>query len=250
MSKLKITFLLLMVVGIQAQDEVEYKYEPEDNSAEYYIGTYNKGKDFSDMVDWYSKFDSWTKTQASTYDEMSVGLLTPYFHSDMNSVDVIWVNNWSTPTKQFEGLDAWMKGGGKLLETLPATNSQQINAYQWVISENSASKVGDMFTATYSDCMLDEGYNLRQVYDLYMDFAKYAQSQGDTIGRKFIVPSSGYTGDADFVRLLSSSPISAAGVNQEIYWDKINGSEADVNLTGFSCSDPRTYMGVIMRMPK
>ena len=44
----------------------------------------------------------------------------------MNSVDVIWVNNWSTPTKQFEGLDAWMKGGGKLLETLPATNSQQI----------------------------------------------------------------------------------------------------------------------------
>ena len=83
-----------------------------------------------------------------------------------------------------------------------------------------------------------------------MDFAKYAQSQGDTIGRKFIVPSSGYTGDADFVRLLSSSPISAAGVNQEIYRDKINGSEADVNLTGFSCSDPRTYMGVIMRMPK
>ena len=31
MSKLKISLLLLMVAGMQAQDEVEYKYEPEGN---------------------------------------------------------------------------------------------------------------------------------------------------------------------------------------------------------------------------
>ena len=29
---------------------------------------------------------------------------------------------------------------------------------------------------------------IRQVYDMYKDFAIYAQSQGDTVGRKMIVP--------------------------------------------------------------
>ncbi len=44
----------------------------------------------------------------------------------------------------------------------------------------------------------------------------YAKSQGDTVGRKMIVPSAGYNGDADFVRLLYTSSIDAMGVNAEI----------------------------------
>ena len=37
------------------------------------------------------------------------------------------------------------------------------------------------------------------------------------------------------------------GVNQELYWDKLDGSEASDNLKGFSCSNPREYIGRPMR---
>jgi hypothetical protein len=37
------------------------------------------------------------------------------------------------------------------------------------------------------------------------------------------------------------------GVNGKLYWDEIAGSEADKNLSGFSCSNPREYVGLSMR---
>ena len=45
-----------------------------------------------------------------------------------------------------------------------------------------------------------------------------------------IFPSAGYDGDADFVRLLYTSSIDGMGVNQELYWDKLDGAEASDNL--------------------
>ena len=69
----------------------------------------------------------------------------------------------------------------------------------------------------------------------------------DTVGRKMIFPSAGYDGDADFVRLLYTSSIDGMGVNQELYWDKLDGSEASKNLKGFSCSNAREYIGQSMR---
>ena len=62
-----------------------------------------------------------------------------------------------------------------------------------------------------------------------------------------IFPSAGYDGAADFVRLLYTSSIDGMGVNQELYWDKLDGSEASQNLKGFSCSNPREYIGLPMR---
>ena len=88
-----------------AQDS-EYKYEPIVNKAEYYIGTYNNGKDLDDMVMWYKKFADWAEDQGDVYDTMTVALLTPYFNSDLSAVDVVWVNNWPSS-------DTW------LLFTLP-----------------------------------------------------------------------------------------------------------------------------------
>ena len=90
---------------------------------------------------------------------------------------------------------------------------------------------------------------MRQVYDMYKDFAEYAQSQGDTIGRKMIVPSAGYMmpEGVDFIRLMYTSSISEMGVNADLYWSKIAESEASQNLKGFSCTNARTYFGPSMR---
>ena len=245
-----LTLLLSMSAFAFAQEETEYKYEPEVNKAEYYIGTYNKGKDYDDMVKWYNKFAEWAAEHDGIYDSMTTAILQPYFHSNLNSIDVMWVNTWPTPSEQFLGLETWITGGaGDLLKSLPATNSQQIDTWQWTISQPASMKAGNMMYATYADCSLEDDYDLRQVYDLYKDFAIYAQSQGDTVGRKLIVPDSGVQLPAgvDFVRLMYSSSISERGTNADLFFSKIIDSEAATNLKGFSCSNARSYFGAAMR---
>ena len=238
--------MLVFSINLFAEDN-EYKHEPEGNAAEYYIGHFNKGKDLDDLTKWYEKFSNWAEDKG-VYDDMSIAILTPYFHADLTSLDVMWVNNFPTQSAQYAALNVWMtQGGPELLKSLPVTNNRQISTYQWVISAPGESGEGDMMMAVYSDCKFDEGYEGRQVYDLYKDFAIYAQSQGDTVGRKMIFPQAGYDGDADFVRLLYTSSIDSMGVNQELYWEKLEQSEAAQNLKGFSCSNPREYTGLPMR---
>ena len=239
-------FVLVFSIGLFAEED-EYRYEPQGNAAEYYIGQFNRGKDLDDLTKWYGKFADWAEDKG-IYDDMTIGILTPYFHSDLSSMDVVWVNNFPTQSAQYAALNVWMtQGGSQLLKSLPVTNNRQMSTFQWVVSTPSDPEEGDMMMAVYSDCKFDEGYNGRQVYDLYMDFAVYAQSQGDTVGRKMIFPGSGYDGDADFVRLLYTSSIDGMGVNRELFWDKLQDSEAAQNLEGFSCSNPREYVGLSMR---
>jgi|TARA_E500000178_G_C16814434_1_gene658494 hypothetical protein len=251
--KYLLTLVLTTSLVVYAQeDEQSYKYEPESNKAEYYVGTYNKGKDFDDLAAWYGKFAKWAEGQGDVYDNMTVAILQPQFHSNMGSVDAMWVNTFPTPSEQFTGMERWVTGGGaKLLESLPVTNSQQIDTWQWTVSQPSSMAAGNVMYATYSDCSLDEDYTMRKVYDLYKDFAIYAQSVGDTTGRKMIVPTAGaqLPDGVDFVRLMYSSSISESGANAELFWEKIAQSEANSELKGFSCSNARSYIGTAMRTP-
>ena len=86
---------------------------------------------------------------------------------------------------------------------------------------------------------------MRTVYDLYKDFAIYAASQGDTVGRKMSVPDAGYSlpDGVDFVRLMWTSSISERGVNADLFYSKIGDSQAAADLKGFSCSTATSYTG-------
>ena len=250
MKQLFLGLILISASSTFAQDEVEYKYEPAVNKAEYYIGSFNKGKNLNDLVEWYEEFDEWGEGQGNTYDSMTVGILIPYFHDDLSAADVMWVNTWPSSLEQFAGLETWMtKGGLELLEDLPVTNSRVVDTFQWVISEPSSMDAGNMMYATYAECSLEEGYTMRKVYDLYKDFAIYAASQGDTVGRKMIVPDAGYAlpDGVDFVRLMWTSTISERGVNADLFYSKIGDSQAAADLKGFSCSNANSYTGLSMK---
>ena len=249
---LSLSLIFSFMVIADDHETPEYKYEVEANKAEYYIGNFNSNKDIDDLVAWYGKFAKWAEGKGDTYDEMTVALLQPYFHSDMSSADVMWVNTWPSPSSQFNAMQTWItEGGPKLLESLPVTNSRQVDTWQWTISQPSSMAAGNMMYATYADCSIEEGYDARQVYDMYKDFAIYAQSQGDTLGRKMIVPDAGYQlpDGVDFIRLMYSSSISERGTNAELYYSKIGDSEAAENLKGFSCTNARSYFGLSMRSP-
>ena len=159
----------------------------------------------------------------------------------------MWVNTWPGPVEQYAGLDMWMKEGQELLEDLPSTNSAVIDTWQWVLSEPREMKAGNMMAAVYSECYLDEGVNMRMVYDLYKDFAIYAQENGDTVGRKLIVPSSKTTSDADFHRLLYTSSVAEMGTNAALFWDKLSDSDAAKAMQGWECKNAVEYMGMAMR---
>ena len=242
--------MLSFVISADDHETPEYKYEPEANKAEYFIGTYNQGKDLGDLIAWYGKFAKWAEGQDGAFDKMSTALLTPVFHSNLSSVEVMWSNNWPTPTDQFNGMQKWfLDGGPKLAESLPTSWSEAIDAWQWVVSEPASLEAGQMMYATYADCALEDGYDLRQVYDMYKDFAIYAQSEGDTVGRKMIVPDSGYElpEGVDFIRLMYSSSISERGTNAERFYTKLVDSEAYANLEGWSCSIARAYFGTPLK---
>ena len=189
-------FTMLFTMNSFAQDAEQYKYDPSETSnvAEYYIGSFNKGKDLDDLVDWYGDFAEYAAENGSVYDNMTVSILTPYFHNDLTTHDFMWVATFPSPSEQFLGLETWVTGGGaNLMKKLPVTNTQVVNTNQWNISSPSEMSPGDTAYANYSVCELEEDYNMRQVYDLYVDMAKYAQSVGDTVGRKMIVPLAGHT---------------------------------------------------------
>ena len=46
---MKILYSLLITMSAFVYSQEEYKYEPEVNKAEYYIGTFNKGKNVEDL---------------------------------------------------------------------------------------------------------------------------------------------------------------------------------------------------------
>ena len=251
--KIFLSLAMLFSFSVIAQENTEYKYEVEANKAEYYIGSYKKGKDVDDLAAWYGKFADWAETKGSTFDKMSVAILTPYFSSELSTHDVMWVTNPPGPLEKFKGLQEWVTDGGpKLLKSLPVVNSQVLDTWQWVVSSPASTEEGTLMYATYADCSLEDDYNMRQVYDMYKDFAIYAQSQGDTLGRKLIVVESGgqLPEGVDFVRLMYSSSVIERGTNAALYYDKIEGSEASNNLKGFSCSNASSYIGQSMRDPK
>ena len=248
-----LSLAMLFSFSVIAQDSVEYKYEVEANKAEYFMGTYKDGKDVDDLVAWYGKFQKWADTKSTTFDSMSVAILTPYFHSDLSSHDVMWATTSPSPVEQFKGLQEWMTSGASaLIKSLPVVNHQQVDTWQWTVSQPTTTDAGSLMHATYSDCSLEDDFEMRQVYDMYKDFAIFAKSQGDTLGRKLIVPSAGakLSEGVDFIRLMYTSSISEIGTNEELYLNKIQGSEADTNLKGFSCENARTYIGQSMKAPK
>ena len=77
---LSISLIFSFVISADDHETPEYKYEPDVNKAEYYIGNYNEGKDINDLIDWYEKFAKWAEEKGDTYDDMTVALLTPVFH--------------------------------------------------------------------------------------------------------------------------------------------------------------------------
>ena len=203
---LAISFLSLPAI-IHAQDN--YKYEPIHNKAEYYVDKVKPGKDFEDLLKGGDQLVKWTSNYPM-YDNWQPGVIMPYFNSDSQSLDSVFLGIWPNATEQYIGLDYWVKNGTDLLKKAPTIPVQAIDTWQWPIS----SPEGEMEVGAvrFSDCKMKEDITGRQVFDAYKDFAIAARSKGDNLGRKMLFPGSGApAGDYDSVYSLSASTVSELG---------------------------------------
>ena len=250
---MRILLLFVFILNfnlIGQESENSYKYEPEGNKAEYFFGKFNRGKDLSDLMDWYDDFADWSGDQGDIWDSMTVGIARPQYSNDLSSHDFMWINTWPDPTSQFRALENWVtdEDAVELFSDIPITNTAVVDTWQWVVSEPRALEASSVMYAVYSECSLEEDVNLRMVYDDYVDFAKFAQENGDTVGRKLIVPTTQTNSDADFHRLMYTSSVSEMGVNADLFWDKLSDSEAAQNLQGWECKNAVSYIVYGMRV--
>jgi len=222
----------------------DYKHQPKPNKAEYYFAKYKNGKDLSDLVDWVKTTEKKILNNTSEYENFEIVLLTPYFHNDLTSHDVIFVGLWPNSTEQYKGLDYWVKNGNDAMSKIPVINHQIIDAWQWAVSVPE----GEMGVAAtrFSACKMKEGVTGRAMFDAYMDFAKAAKEKGDNLGRKMIFPTAGLApgADFDFVYLLYANTVAELGAGADNYWANINGTPEDQKLGELleNCFDYNTWI--------
>ena len=225
----------------------EYKHQPVANKAEYYVGKLKSGKDFEDLVDWSKELVKWTSDK-SIYDNWSPNLFSPYFNSDLQNHDSVFLGIWPNATEQYIGLDYWVKNGGSLLAKIPTDPIRTIDTWQWPIS----SPEGDhnVGAVRFTDCKMAEGITPRQIFDAYKEFAIFARETGDNLGRKMIFPASGgIDGDYDYVYSLYAQNVAELGSNNDNFWQNISGSDVQIALAELieSCSNSRTYITYPMK---
>lgn len=239
---LSIAFLTITFSVISVSAQENYKYEPQANKAEYYVDTFKPGKDFEDLIKWGESLVKWT-SENPIYDNWQPNVFMPYFNSNLESHDSVFLGIWPNATEQYAGLDYWVKNGASVLAKAPTIPLRAIDTWQWPISSPEGTHA--VGAVRFTDCKMEEGITPRKLFDAYKDFAIAAREAGDNLGRKMIFPTSGgVDGDYDYVYSLYAQNVAELGANSDNFYANISGSDEQVALGALikSCSNARTYI--------
>jgi len=217
---MKNVLIILLTFSVYLSAE-EYEFEPTPNKAEYYSGNFNKGKDINDLYKWADKFVKWTGDRSGVWNEMETVIFTPYYSNDLQATDFVWLNLHPNSSSQYRTVENWAKYGGKLISTIPITNSRAPAVLHWDVSSHDAA-------VAYKRCAIK------------------AKSTGDTMGRKMIISPVG-AGDVEFdcvYSLYANSP-SEYGKNVDNYGENLMDTpEAEALNNIAECGNGRSYTTV------
>ncbi len=214
-------YLTIFVLSVSAfLSAADYKYQPEPNKAEYYIGKFNSGKDMDALVSWGEMFVDWSAENNWRQSTTTV-IMSTYFDDSISESDYVWLNIIPNAKEQYTSLETWLEVGTDMLSTLPVTNERVIDTIQWPIS-SPANTDSDNGIVRFSDCTMNEGVTARDMFDAYKEFDAKAKSMGDNLGRKMILPFAGAgTVDYDFVYSLYGSSMEDFGFAADNYGENL-----------------------------
>ena len=225
-----------------------YQHEPVVNKAEYWVSKFAAGKDMNDLLEWSEDYLKFTEGKAA-FANVNSSIMIPYYTSDINAVDYVWLDIYPNSTKQYAALEELVTNGAAISAKWPGNNISVISAWQWEISD---SPIGDSTNVIvrYQDCTLKEGVTSRDAFDAYKNFAARAKAAGDTMGRKMIFPESGNNQSFDYIYTLWNSSISKYGTDSDIYVSQLFGTAEDQVLDDIStCANGRTYTSIPVSQP-
>ena len=148
-------YLSIFILSISAfLTAADYKYQPEPNKAEYYIGKFNSGKDMDALVSWGEMFVDWSAENNWRQSTTTV-IMSTYFDDSISESDYVWLNIIPNAKEQYTSLETWLEVGTDMLSTLPVTNERVIDTIQWPIS-SPANTDSDNGIVRFSDCTMNE----------------------------------------------------------------------------------------------
>jgi hypothetical protein len=225
-----------------------YQHEPVANKAEYWVSKFAAGKDMNDLLEWSEDYLKFTEGKAA-FANVNSSIMIPYYTSDVNAVDYVWLDIYPNSTEQYAALEELVTNGAAISAKWPGNNIRVISTWQWEISD---SPIGDAANGMvrYQDCTLKEGVTSRDAFDAYKNFAARAKAAGDTMGRKMIFSESGSNQSFDYVYTLWNSSISKYGTDSDIYVSQLLGTAEDKVLDDIStCANGRTYTSIPVSQP-
>jgi hypothetical protein len=231
--------------NLLAQDEEEEG--PGIAPVEIYICSYHDGKGPSDLATWTDKWNAWVdKQNVGSY---SAWTMTPFYYSDDQDFDFIWLGVSPDGATLGRAQDAWLSSSGSLsaefaeFATCPSHNNFASMNIKQPPDDGATSVV-----LSFSDCKIEEGKNWDDVGPALSAWSEYRTAHGSQAGMWVMWPALGL-GDVDFnfKFVTSYRSYESLGMDYDQYGSE-GYEKADELFTGvLDCDSARSYNAVQRR---
>ena len=196
-----VAFLLAGSGAALAQDDESEKvtFSP----IEAYACKFKEGKGWDDLRKVNEAWNAWEDERGTT--DYVGAVMAPQYHSDLQSVDYIWVGGWENGNAMGAGLDAWVTEGqeiGKMYDEMSSCSgaSTYVSMVMRPPKDDDGDEADNRFVVSFSNCSFkNEGDG---VWDEFMAAQKewnaYADEHGIAGSAYIWWPGAGETADADY----------------------------------------------------
>lgn len=163
---------------------------------------YRQGKGPADLKAVNEAWNAWMdENDANDY---FAAVMTPHYHSDLDSVDVIWIGGWRDGNAMGTGSDKWMNEGGdvglKYYETVDCKSAQSFVGTTLRAPKGDDDESDDSFVVSFTNCSMKE--ESEEAWENFMDAQKawnaYADENEIDGSSHLWWPMSGESPDADY----------------------------------------------------
>ena len=219
---------------------------------EIYACKFNEGKGMADLEAVISRWNQFMDDKKiNTY---AAWTLTPYYFTEEQDFDVIWLGAYKDGNAFGSGTDTWLASGGELAAAYNevVTCAGHIGLSSAMYKAPAANVTPASGIITMMDCKLNKGHRYSDIKAAEIKWAKYLTDSGSRAGYWHWFPTFG-GGDADFDYkvVFSYENFTQLGADYERI---ANGGGREMSQDVFDdiddCDDARVYVATSRRATK
>jgi len=240
---MKKLFLSLAAGGLVLAAGFSTSIAQDDNDravpVEIYACNYTEGHGPTDLDSVSAKWNKWADGQGLS--DYSAWTLTPFYFSDNQEFDWLWIG--VSPTAQAMGAaqDDWLANGSEVGEEFARISTCNGHTNFASLMFKQAAEREDMSTSvvTFSDCNIADGKSFDDVAPAIAAWAEHRTGQGSKAAHFVLFPAYGGGGeDFDFKYVNSHATHEEQGIDYDNY-DPDKATELFSDL--LECDSSRVY---------